>query len=519
MSEPESVKKTETEAETVSVKSGGGKRGFKDKKKRGVVIAIACVVLALIIAGAVTAVVLLTREEETNYASPTELKQYAYYIDPSDTAGFYLDDSFRAEIPLDDMVRTVKLEAKGVTLTDDLRLYISGEALSGAVGIYEYSYKGATVAVINVKVTKIDGKISDAESLKAMKESDTYALAADIDMTGVTEGIEYFGGNLYGNHHEIKGLGIAGGLFTTLYGAHVSGIEFTSVNVASEVSAYGNYGVIAGTVRNSDISYCSLEGSYTLTAALGKNDIIYVGGIAGYVSSLARKNEAFDNLRQISYCVTRLALTVNATGDVKIGGIVGGAVNSSLRECYNYGSVTFTGTDAAKISGVYFGGLAGVLTKEYEQVNSFNELDEGARLYSYAALKATVIGDNGGITVCAGGIFGMVENHSVANSSFGGSLEVRLGKVASYVGGIAGNAVNNTLLTMRVRGVGVKEGASVSVYSLYNAYAGGIAGRFAGNVTYEKITGSVMPAITTDSSSNTGLHVASEGVARNENAV
>lgn len=519
MSEPESVKKTETEAETVSVKSGGGKRGFKDKKKRGVVIAIACVVLALIIAGAVTAVVLLTREEETNYASPTELKQYAYYIDPSDTAGFYLDDSFRAEIPLDDMVRTVKLEAKGVTLTDDLRLYISGEALSGAVGIYEYSYKGATVAVINVKVTKIDGKISDAESLKAMKESGTYALAADIDMTGVTEGIEYFGGNLYGNHHEIKGLGIACGLFTTLYGAHVSGIEFTSVNVSSEVSAYGNYGVIAGTVRNSDISYCYVEGSYTLTAALGKNDIIYVGGIAGYVSSLARKNEAFDNLRQISYCVTRLALTVNATGDVKIGGIVGGAVNSSLRECYNYGSVTFTGTDAAKISGVYFGGLAGVLTKEYEQVNSFNELDEGARLYSYAALKATVIGDNGGITVCAGGIFGMVENHSVANSSFGGSLEVRLGKVASYVGGIAGNAVNNTLLTMRVRGVGVKEGASVSVYSLYNAYAGGIAGRFAGNVTYEKITGSVMPAITTDSSSNTGLHVASEGVARNDNAV
>ena len=57
------------------------------------------------------------------------------------------------------------------------------------------------------------------------------------------------------------------------------------------------------------------------------------------------------------------------------------------------------------------------------------------------------------------------------------------------------------------------------MYSLYNAYAGGIAGRFAGNVTYEKITGSVMPAITTDSSSNTGLHVASEGVARNENAV
>ena len=86
------------------------------------------------------------------------------------------------------------------------------------------------------------------------------------------------------------------------------------------------------------------------------------------------------------------------------------------------------------------------------------------------------------------------------------------------MGGIAGNAVNDTLLTMRVRGVGVKEGASVSVYSLYNAYAGGIAGRFEGNVTYEKRPGSVMPVITTDSSSNTGLHVTNEGVARNENA-
>ncbi len=518
MSEPENEKKTETEAETVSVKNGGGKSGSENKKKRGVVIAIICVVLALIIAGTVTAVVLLTRDEETNYAAPTELKQYAYYIDPSDTVGFYLDDSFRAGIPLGDLVRTVKLEAKGVTLTDDLRLYVSGEASTGAVGIYEYAYKGVTVAVINVKVTGIDATISDAAALKAISDNGTYALAADIDMTGVTEGIDYFSGNLYGNHHEIKGLGIAGGLFTNLYGAHVSGIEFTSVNVASEVSAYGNYGVIAGTVRNSDISYCTVEGSYTLNARLGKNDIIYVGGVAGYVSSLARKNEAFDNLKQISYCVTRLALTVNATGDVKIGGIAGGVVNSSLRECYNYGSVTFTGTDATEMSGVYFGGLAGVLTKEYEQVNSFKELDEGARLYSYAALKATVIGDNGGIAVYAGGIFGTVENHSLANSSFGGSIEVRLGKVASYVGGIAGNAVNNTLLVMRVRGVGVKEGASVSVYSLYNAYAGGIAGRFAGNVTYEKITGSVMPVITTDSSSNTGLHVANEGVARNENA-
>ena len=519
MSETEKINKTDVGAESVSDTSDGkAKRKPLDKKKRAILIAVICVALALIIAGTVTAVVWLTRDEDGNATVPSELKRYSYYIDPSDTVGFYIDDSFKGELALDELVCTVKIPAAGVTLADDLRLYVSGEPVEGAAALYEYSYKNVTVAVVNVTVAAIDGKIGNASALTSLSGSGTYVLTADIDMTGVTHGIAYFSGNLYGNHHEIKGLGIAGGLFTELYGAHISGIEFTSVNVSAATDLYGNYGVIAGTARNSDISYCTAEGNFTLNAALSKNDIIYVGGLVGYASSIGRKNEAFDNLKLISYCTSRLVIDVNATGDVKIGGIAGGIVNTSLRECRNYGSVAFTGTDAANIAGVYFGGLAGVLTKEYDQVNSFTELDEGARLYSYGDLKVVVSGDNGGITVFAGGIFGKVENHSLANVAFGGKLEVTLGKIASYTGGIVGIAENSTLLAMRLRGAGIAEDSVIGVYSLYNVYAGGIAGRFTGNVTYEKITGSVMPVITTDSSSNTGLHVASEAVARNENA-
>lgn len=512
MNEPESVKNTGTvsDKEKVSAKE----RKPTSKKKRVTMIIALCLVAALALSGGITAAVLLTREDTSGgMRTPTALKQYSYFIAPSDTEGFVLDDSFRAEVPLGDIERRDVFTADGVVLTEDLRLYSTPAAQTQSYAIYEFYYKNAKIAIVNVTVAAIDAEIKDVNGLMSMESGKSYALGADIDMSGVTEGIASFDGDLYGNHHEIKGLGIAGGLFKELYAANVVGIEFTEVNVnVSGVSA-GSYGVIAGTTNYSDISYCTVSGSYTLSAELNKNEILYVGGLAGYAYSLPRKNEAFDNLRKISNCVSYLTLTVSATGDVKIGGIAGGIVNASLRECYAYGATSFKGTDASRINGVYLGGLAGVLVKEYALINDFDALDEGAKLYSYSALKAEIAGDNSGITTFFGGLFGSVENHSLVNVGFGGSLDVKAGKTASFTGGIAASASNTTALAMRLRGVNVSASA-IGVYSIYNAYAGGLAGRFAGIVTYEKVTASVMPVITTDSSSNTGLHVASESVAR-----
>ena len=90
---------------------------------------------------------------------------------------------------------------------------------------------------------------------------------------------------------------------------------------------------------------------------------------------------------------------------------------------------------------------------------------------------------------------------------------MRADGIAVYAGGIAARALNPTSLTLKVRNVSVS--GEIYVYTLCNAYAGGIAGAFekGDNIEYSSVNGSVMPVIDTDKSSVTALQKASEGVA------
>ncbi|MBR2479820.1 MAG: hypothetical protein IKB56_00770 [Clostridia bacterium] len=487
------------------------------KKQKTISITVISVVSALLIAGIVTLVVLLVNKDDGgkgNYDMPSRKIQYEYYIDEDDTIGFTLKDNFRESVPITAFTKTEILSDEHVILDSNLALKVKEGAKAGQNAIYNFSYKGVVIAVINVMVVDADAYIHTPQELfqVANDQDKTYIVRNDLDLSGMSDNIPKFMGAIHFNHNYIKGFNASnGGLFKELNGATVTGLDLTEVTGATVLTDYGNLGVIADYSSNSKLRYCSVSGNVSITSNAEVNDVIYVGGFVGYVSALSRKNYV-DIEPTYVHLVSFLNVTIGGGGDFRVGGLVGGVKNATLNNCFSYGEINFNvnETQVANLKNLYLGGMVGALSKEYNTITQTAYLDESNGLYSYSNINVNVSGGGVHNSINVGGVFGYLENHSVVNCTYGGKTDIQLTRASLNVGGIIGATNNDTTLKMNVRGIIVK--GEIKIYSLATVYAGGLIGESV-ETQYSFVEQSVTPTINTDNSKVQGTQVATPNVA------
>ena len=478
-------------------------------RRQKIVWIVAAVLVVVMIAGGITAAVLLTRDEpEEGGGSGTH--RYFYAIAPGNSSGFYINDDFTGGADISEFEITAESMSNGLYLSDDLRLS-SPYAEQGMRAEYVVSRNGYEIALIEVLVTAIDEVISDAAGLVSLDgRTGVYALGADIDVSGLTSSIRRFSGTLYGNHHTLTGLRLPTGVFAELSLATVTGVEIEA-DVSAAVGA-GSYGALAARAVSSDISYCSVRGTFQLDVSVDSiDDAVAAGGIAGYVSAGIR-NAPYDVMKRIYRSETDLDMTVSSGGLVRIGSVAGVVLNAEIRDTFTFGTLRFGGS-ASYLSGLFIGGIAGIADKNYgSSTPAGGSLDESGEVYSYTDIDASVEGGSDLFAVETGGVYGRISEESLANTLYAGTLRLNAPAMRVYAGGITGRAVNETTLTLRIRGVTVT--GSVTVYTLADAFAGGVAGVFdeVDPIEYSSVFASVTPVIETDTASVTGIQKVSDGV-------
>ncbi len=207
-------------------------------------------------------------------------------------------------------------------------------------------------------------------------EGKTVKLGANLNLSDIANWIPIgmdrdhaFKGTFDGNGKTISNLTINSKAdIVGLFGCVDSG-TVKNLNVSGSVTGVTNYdayiGGIVGAVIDGSVENCSFSGS-----VIGDGDCI--GGIVGIIFG------------EISGCSNFASVGGNG---YNVGGIAGCAEN--IRYCYNQGSVTSAGRNAA------VGGIAGEIDDNYASVTVYS-------CYNTGALSAT--GNNSGV----GGIVGYV---------------------------------------------------------------------------------------------------------------
>lgn len=194
-------------------------------------------------------------------------------------------------------------------------------------------------------------KIATAEELKAFRDDvnsgNTYEgwyiyLANDITLdiheewktvgiynsaaTTITdERNTYFSGTFDGCNHDINGIYIntenrGNGLFGIIKNGTVKNLGITNSNFIVNHNA----GAITGFLQNSKIENCYSNINITTQGS----DLINIGGIAGNVLENSEINNSYSTS------------TIVASGESsQVGGIVGGIINSAIKNCYNSGKI------------------------------------------------------------------------------------------------------------------------------------------------------------------------------------
>ncbi len=319
-------------------------------------------------------------------------------------------------------------------------------SVSGASTPTQYTYYG--VAYANSSATPI----FTASQLKNIGTSGVYFLAYDINASTLTWepiGTENapFTGSFDGNSYKITGLRVTlstssdrdyAGMFGynsgTIKNLGLSGISVTS-NYNTTCYVGGLVAYNQGTVENCYIA----SGSVSATnSVLGRQKLMYVGGIAGYLAGGSIKN-----------CYTSCSVsgtTPESTGLYAycyVGGVVGYTYNTGLSNCYATGSVSSNATTSdvcggivghvereATISECYFSGR---VTSEGYAGGIAGRLGNGvgsAPVMQNCYSVGTVSGNN------AGGLCGTLCG-TIRNSYAGGSVTG-----TSWASGITGGAFN-----------------------------------------------------------------------------
>lgn len=306
----------------------------------------------------------------------------------------------------------------------------SKECTLGANGKYSFTVeKSVTVSVEGLRYddAKIKGLgnakspylISNAAQLKAFADSinageDKYAkafvaLTADIDFNGET--IEpiggqktYFQGEFDGRGHVVSNFNLDGdegiaGFFGYIATATIKNLTIDSDIEVEAINKQYNY-ILGGIVAynmGGDIVNCNFKGSYTVTASLPDDNIVYLGGIVGFMQGYGTEYTA-----TASFCSVQADLVSNGQSSLyAIGGIAAatyGPANSSPAYVNN---CSFVGNVEGRNK--YAGGIVGYLRSDSAVANCYVDGKIEAR--------------SGGDASYAGGIVGASDNEAAISSS------------------------------------------------------------------------------------------------------
>lgn len=306
----------------------------------------------------------------------------------------------------------------------------SKECTLGANGKYSFTVeKSVTVSVEGLRYddAKIKGLgnakspylISNAAQLKAFADSinageDKYAkafvaLTADIDFNGET--IEpiggqktYFQGEFDGRGHVVSNFNLDGdegiaGFFGYIATATIKNLTIDSDIEVEAINKQYNY-ILGGIVAynmGGDIVNCNFKGSYTVTASLPDDNIVYLGGIVGFMQGYGTEYTA-----TASFCSVQADLVSNGQSSLyAIGGIAAatyGPANSSPAYVNN---CSFVGNVEGRNK--YAGGIVGYLRSDSAVANCYVDGKIEAR--------------SGGNASYAGGIVGASDNEAAISSS------------------------------------------------------------------------------------------------------
>ncbi len=234
-----------------------------------------------------------------------------------------------------------------------------------------------------------------------------------------------FSGKFDGGGYEISGLFIESSSdYQGLFG-YINDATITNVSVSGSVSGKGYVGGVVGrAVSNSKITNCNNSATVT-----GNSD--QVGGIVGYT----------DTSSTITDCNNSGDIT-SLSGYGSVGGIVGSATYI-VKNCYNSGTITATGSSYRNVGGVAgFAGSSSTVTSCY---------------------NSGVVVASGTDTNNVGGVVGNNCNSTVASC-------YNTGKVngGTYVGGVVGynNYNGDTTTTTNCYNIGEVSGGYTSTCSV-----------------------------------------------------
>lgn len=234
-----------------------------------------------------------------------------------------------------------------------------------------------------------------------------FALSADIDLAGIEwtpiGTYDYpFCGHFDGQGHVVKGLKVdmsngSGHIYAGLFGCVYDGtIQNLGVELSDEgikagstggsVYAGGIVGKITGSDGAATIRNCYVTGSGGVTITeYGWGGSAYAGGIAGYVNKAG-------SVGTQSVTLTHCYATVDVTGLIYTGGIVGELEDGTLSFTYATGKVTGSPGCTGGICGYSFGGSLTnnlALNKEISGSDSYS-----GRVLGQNSSSSTTLGSN-----------------------------------------------------------------------------------------------------------------------------
>lgn len=304
------------------------------------------------------------------------------------------------------------------------------ECVLGENGKYSFTVeKSVTVSVDGLRRddAKIKGfgtekspyLISNASQLKTFTDSinageETYkesfvALTSDIDLNGET--IEpiggqktYFMGTFDGRGHVVSNCNfdVSGGVAGFFGYIATATIKNLTVDADVEVEAIDKqYNYILGGIvaynMGGDIVNCNFKGSYTVTSTLPSDNIVYLGGIVGFMQGYGTEYMA-----TASFCTVQAALVSNGQSSLyATGGIAAAAYGPNNASSAYVNNCSFIGNIEGKNK--YAGGVVGYLRTTASVANCY--------------VNGMVEARSGGDASYAGGLVGASDNETAISSS------------------------------------------------------------------------------------------------------
>lgn len=349
-----------------------------------------------------------------------------------------------------------------VTLNDTSKFYSVTDA-GGVSAEYTVIRDSAGLSAIDsnyafYKMLPVGHPSRPTESVVEASLSGKYVLGGDIDLSAynwktIGGGDYTFTGVFNGLGHTIDGMKIddtvetfGKGLFTGVYGASVSNLALTHVDIEGNGAFYGT---LASYILEATISNIIVEGSIKGTHEYGN-----YGGLVSQVMG----ESIIDNVHAdvdiegstnlgglVGYGQANLTITNSSSkGDIKFskdyaGGLIGNYTSANLKieNSFNSGNVSAIANTDGNLIATYAGGLVGYL-------------DSGSDYFgnTYPAsgnIKESFNTGNIAGNTNIGGLFGFIGASTFIENSFNTGDITAVGTNAGFLGGFIGNAKNVTL--------------------------------------------------------------------------